>query len=99
MRCSDSMMKYTGYLHILSIIIAIFGTSKQVDAIKSGDSHSLWLTMSLAVFLLLKIPNQICVATRESHGWFSVFGTLMGVFGFLYISYVSYEYNKKNKKD
>ena len=31
--------------------------------------------------LLLRIPNQICVSLRESHGWYSVFGTVMGAAG------------------
>ena len=36
MKCGDSMMKYTGYLHILALIVAIYGTYSQIDAVKSG---------------------------------------------------------------
>ena len=29
MKCSESMMKYTGYLHILALAVAIYGTYHQ----------------------------------------------------------------------
>ena len=45
--------------------------------------------------LLLRVPNQVCVATREFHGWYSVFGTLMGAAGFAYLGYIEYEQSKK----
>ena len=33
MKCSDSMMKYTGYLHILALAVAIYGTYTQIDSV------------------------------------------------------------------
>ena len=49
--------------------------------------------------LLLRVPNQICVATKEFHGVLSV-GTLMGAAGcFLRIYRISSILKKnKNKK-
>ena len=41
MRCSNDMMKYTGYLHILALMIAIYGTYRQIDAVKGGEPFSL----------------------------------------------------------
>jgi len=96
-KCSNSMMKYTGYLHFIALAVAIFGTIKQIDDVKSDKPSSVWLSLSLAIMLILRIPNQICVATRESHGWYSVLGTVIGAISFLYLTYVTYEHvNKKN---
>ena len=41
------MMKYTGYLHILALIIAIYGTMQQIDAVKTGKPYSTALSISL----------------------------------------------------
>ena len=48
----------------------------KVDAVQNNKPFSPALAIALTVMLLLRVPNQICVATREFHGWYSVFGTL-----------------------
>ena len=52
--------------------------------------------------LALRIPNQICVALKESHGWYSVIGTVVGAASFGYLAYVETQQAKiketKNKK-
>jgi len=94
-KCSDAMMKNTGYLHIIALAVAIWGTMKQIEDVKADKPTSIWLSLSLALMLILRIPNQICVATRETHGWYSVLGTVMGSLSFLYLTYETYEHNKK----
>jgi len=89
-------MKYTGYLHIVALIIAIYGTYKQIEAVKTGESFSIALSVSLTLMLLLRVPNQICVSMKQPHGWYSVIGTLVGAASFGYLSFV--EYSQKLKK-
>ena len=98
MKCSDSMMKYTGYLHILALAVAIYGTYTQIDSVKSGQAYSPALAIALTVMLLLRVPNQICVATKEFHGWYSVVGTISGAIGFAYLGYIEYQESLKEKK-
>ena len=98
MKCSDSMMKYTGYLHILALIVAIYGTYSQIDAVKNGRPFSPNLAIALTVMLLLRVPNQICVAQREFHGWYSVIGTVVGAASFAYLGYTEYQQSKQDKK-
>ena len=98
MKCSNSMMKYTGYLHILALIVAIYGTYSQIDAVKSGKPFSPNLAIALTVMLLLRVPNQFCVAVREFHGWYSVIGTVVGAASFAYLGYTEYQQAKQNKK-
>ena len=97
MKCTPKMRKYTGYLHFIALAVAGWGTSKQIEDIKSGKPTSIWLSLSLAIMLILRIPNQICVATKESHGWYSVLGTSMGALSFLYLTYETYKYKQEKK--
>ena len=99
MKCSPSMMKYTGYLHILALIVAINGTYHQVDAVQNDKPFSPALAIALTVMLLLRVPNQICVATKEFHGWYSVFGTLMGAAGFAFLGYTEYQHSLNKKQE
>jgi len=48
--------------------------------------------------LLLRVPNQICVAMDNNHGWFSVVGTLIGAAGFAYLTYIRVEEGRKMKQ-
>jgi len=101
MKCSAAMMKYTGYLHIIALVIAIYGTMKQIDAVKNNEPYSIALSLSLTLMLLLRVPNQICVSFKEYHGWYSVIGTLVGAASFAYLSYETYhqEQLKNSKKN
>ena len=99
MKCSPSMMKYTGYLHILALAVAIYGTYHQVDVVQNNKPFSPALAVALTVMLLLRVPNQICVATKEFHGWYSVFGTLMGAAGFAFLGYTEYQASLKKKQE
>ena len=98
MKCSDSMMKYTGYLHILALAVAIYGTYSQINAVKSGKAFSPTLAIALTVMLLLRIPNQIFLAHRVFHVLYSVFGTFMGGASFAYFGYKEYKASLKKKK-
>lgn len=98
MKCSPSMMKYTGYLHIIALVVAIYGTYHQIDSVKSGKAYSPYLAIALTTMLLLRVPNQICVAMNEFHGWYSVVGTLVGAASFAYLGYVEYQQSLEEKK-
>ncbi len=98
MKCSEKMMRYTGYLHIVALVVAIYGTYAQIDAVKTGKPFSIALALSLTVMLLLRIPNQMCVALSESHGWYSVFGTVMGAAGFGLLAYETYKKSQEDQK-
>lgn len=97
MKCSPLLMKSTGYLHVIALIVAIYGTYQQIDAVKTGKPFSTALSMSLTAMLLLRVPNQICVAMLEPHGWYSVMGTLVGATSFGYLAFVEYQQKEKNE--
>ena len=95
MACSPTMMKYTGYLHIIALIVAIYGTIHQVEAVRKGEPYSPALSIALTIMLALRIPNQVCVAQKIAHGWYSVIGTVVGASGFAYLAYIEYTAAKK----
>ena len=99
MKCTPAMMRMTGYLHVIALIVAMYGTYRQIDAVQTGKPFSAALAMSLTFMLLLRIPNQICVALKEPHGWYSVMGTVFGASGFAYLSWVTYQHNKEVQKN
>ena len=95
MKCSPFIMNLTGYLHIISLMFAVFGIYMQIDALHKNKSNSIWLSFSLCIMLLLRIPNQICLSFMHSHGWYNVIGTLMGASSFGYLSYLTHLKNKE----
>ena len=97
MKCSPKMMEYTGYLAYCGFSSSLYGTYAQIDAVKTGKPFSMALALSLTVMLLLRIPNQICVALQESHGWYSVLGTVMGAAGFGLLTYETYKKSEEQK--
>lgn len=97
--CSPTMMKNTGHLHILALIVAIYGTSMQIDDVKQGKGTSAKLAIALTVMLVLRIPNQICVALQQKHGWYSVVGTVIGAGSFAYLAYMENNLDKEGKKE
>ena len=96
MVCSARVMKYTGYLHVLALIVASIGTYKQIESVQKGEPVSIALSLSLMIMLLLRIPNQVCVAYESAHGWYSVIGTLFGATAFAILTYFNYMAMKKH---
>ena len=86
MKCSPLIMNLTGYLHIFSLAFAVFGTSMQIDALQKDKPNSIWLSLTLCIMLLLRIPNQVCLSLIHGHGWYNVIGTLMGSLSFAYLT-------------
>lgn len=98
MICDPWIMNFTGFLHLVALGVSFYGTYLQVQSVQQGKPDSPVLAIALTLMLLLRVPNQICVALRESHGWFSVVGTLAGAFGFGYLAYVTYKAQSHHQK-
>ena len=81
-----------------SSAVCVLACSSFMVLLLSLKPFSIALALSLTVMLLLRIPNQICVALSESHGWYSVFGTVMGATGFGLLAYETYQKSKEDKK-
>ena len=95
--CSKKEFKITRYLHIFSIIVIIVGTSYNIYAASHKKETGLWLPLALAIMIILRLPNQICVAHNETDGWLSVTGSTLGLIS--YIATVIIILHYQNKKD
>uniref|UniRef100_A0A6C0CZY1 Uncharacterized protein n=1 Tax=viral metagenome TaxID=1070528 RepID=A0A6C0CZY1_9ZZZZ len=93
-KCKPNTMKYTGYLHIISLLFAFFGIYMQIYSLYNDEKDSIWLSLSLCIMLLLRIPNQVCLSLIHPHGWLNVIGTLIGALGFAFVSYLTHLKNK-----
>jgi hypothetical protein len=99
MKCSPKYKELTKKLHILSLLVTMIGTSIQFYYLMNNQSKPYILSFSLIVFLLLRIPNQICVAYVDSDGWYTVFGTVLGILSFSIISILEYKKEKESTTD
>jgi len=61
----------------------------QIQAMHTNQPNSIWLSLSLCIMLLLRIPNQVCLSFIHHHGWYNVIGTLLGVLSFGYLTYLT----------
>ena len=93
--CSKKEFKITRYLHIFSIMVVIAGTSYNMYAASNNKETGLWLPLALAIMIILRLPNQICVAKNERDGWLSVFGSTMGLISYIATVIIILHYNSK----
>ena len=98
-KCSSKIMKITGIFHILAIMAALIGTGYQFYFVKTHQALSYSLPLSLSVMMLLRIPNQICVARKESHGWLSVTGSVIAMITYIALSVVIYQESQKYEEE
>ena len=98
-KCSSKVMKITGIFHILAIMAALIGTGYQFYFVKTHKALSYSLPLSLAVMMLLRIPNQVCVARKESHGWLSVTGSVIAMITYIALSIVIYQESQKYEEE
>jgi len=77
---------------------SIYGTYKQIDSVQNDKPYDYTLAATLTVMLFLRIPNQVCVSFENSHGWFTVVGTIIGAVGFGYLTYITYKIQKEQEQ-
>lgn len=76
-------------------MVVIAGTSYNMYAASNNKETGLWLPLALAIMIILRLPNQICVAKNERDGWLSVFGSTMGLISYIATVIIILHYNKK----
>ena len=82
-RCSEKAFKITRWFHIFSIIVIIVGTSYNMYAASTKKDTGLWLPLALAIMIILRLPNQMCVANESRDGWLSVIGSVLGLISYI----------------
>ena len=94
MPCSKITSKVTGFIHLFALIITFVGMGFQLAAVANDQPYAIWLPVSLSLMMLLRIPNQICVALESPDGWFSVIGSVIGLLGYIALTIVTFNKSK-----
>ena len=92
--CNSKIKNIANNIHILTILISLFGVIYQIYCIKNKYLLSPILYICITLVILFRIPNQICVALEEKNGWTSVIGSIISCISFIYLSYLTYNYKK-----
>ena len=96
-KCSSTLRTITGFLHGIAIAVVIIFSGIQIYNIKKETQIHYWLPLSIAIMMALRLPNIICVALNDSHGWFMVVGTIAALITYSYITKISYDMSKKHR--
>ena len=99
MKCTGTAFKITGILHVTALIVTFVGMGFQFYSVANDQPYAIWLPLTLCIMMLMRIPNQICVAFKESHGWFSVIGSLFGLAGYIALTVLTFNKSKTVKNE
>ena len=98
MKCSPLFRNISGKFHGLAIMVTMIFSYMQIDDIQSGGTKRYFVPLGLALMMLLRIPNTICIALNDSHGWFIVLGSFISLIVNSYIAYLLINEENKDKK-
>ena len=102
MGCSDSLRQITGWTHGFSIIVVIVVAGIDLYNLANNNLIAVWFPLALAFMMLLRIPNQMCVAMNISNGWFSVTTSIIDFFLWIIIAFIihkKWQEIRKEKKE
>ena len=97
MKCSKNNFRITGFIHILALVVTFAGMGFQFYSVLDDQPYAIWLPLALTLMMFLRIPNQVCVALENSHGWFSVIGSALGLTGYIALTIVTFNKGKDAK--
>lgn len=99
-KCNPTLFQISTYLHGASLVVVAIGTG--MDIVEAADGkNSYWLPLTLAIMILMRIPNQLCVAFDydKIDAWFTVVGSLIAVGAYIALTYYSVHNQGRYEKD
>lgn len=94
MTCSNTLYTVSGVFHGITILIALICSYIVVNNISKNKPSGHLIPIIFIIILLFRLPNQICVAFDDSHGWFSVATTIVSILTFIGVTIIIFY--KKN---
>lgn len=88
MHCSETFRTISGYFHGLAIVIIAIFSGIQIYDLKSGSPNRYWVPLGIAIMMALRLPNVICIALNDSHGWFVFVGSIVALVVNAYITHL-----------
>lgn len=88
MNCSPLFKQVTGYLHGIAILIIAIFSAIQIYKLQNGDDSTYWIPLGITLMMILRLPNVICIALNDYHGWYVVVGSIIAIITNSYITHL-----------
>ena len=88
MHCSSLFKTISGYLHGLAIVVIAIFSAVQIYDIKAGKRSKYWVPLGIAIMMALRLPNVLCIALVEPHGWYVFIGSIIALITNAYITHL-----------
>tara|TARA_Y100001958_G_C21234511_1_gene560672 strand:- start:1897 stop:2178 length:282 start_codon:yes stop_codon:yes gene_type:complete len=92
MHCSSLFKTISGYLHGLAIVVIAIFSAVQIYDIKAGKRSKYWVPLGIAIMMALRLPNVLCIALVEPHGWYVFIGSIIALITNAYITHLLIKY-------
>jgi hypothetical protein len=105
MKCSKKLKEISGHVHGFSLIILFIFTILQIHAYEKNTGKYYWLPIGIVIMVIMHLPNIICIALNDWHGWYVCIASLIALGINSYLIYYTYryiqmvEYNKDYQKN
>lgn len=83
MPCSNTLYTVSGVFHGLTILVALICSLIVISNISNNKPSGILIPIVFIIIFLIRLPNQICVAFDDNHGWFSVATTILSILIFI----------------
>lgn len=87
-QCTPQFKQITDYLHKLAIILIAIFSGIQISKLEKGEEPGYWVPLGLTLMMVLRLPNVICIALNDSHGWNVVAGTITALVTNAYLTHL-----------
>jgi CHASE2 domain-containing sensor protein len=87
MKCSKRIKSLSGHLHAFSILIIAVFSIIQVYLLETKHDTRFWIPIGLVIMILLHLPNIICIALKDWHGWYTFIASIITLLLNAYLIY------------
>ena len=95
MHCTPQFKKISGYLHGIAIAVVAIFSSIQIYDLKAGKQSKYWVPLGIAIMMALRLPNVLCIALNDSHGWYVFVGSVIALITNSYITHLLIKYENR----
>ena len=87
MKCSDKFKKISGHIHLISVLVITVFTFLQIYSIEKHKNTQYWIPIGIIITILLHLPNLVCLALNDWHGWYTITGSILAIILNAYLIY------------
>ena len=88
MHCTPRFKQISGYFHGLAVAVIAICSGIQIYEIQAGKKASYLVPLGIAIMMALRLPNVLCIALNDSHGWYVFIGSIIALVCNAYITHL-----------